>query len=287
MKRTIILILTVAFCLMLISCGSYDTSADIAATTLPVYELTVKLCEGTGLKVNRIITENVSCLHDYTLQPGQMKALEQAQLTVLSGAGLEEFMEDTLSSTTVDASQGITLLCPEHHHDHEDHAHEHDPHIWLSPENGKIMAQNIYIALCERFPLKAEQFAENYTKVIDEFNALIAYGKKELSSLSCKELVTFHDGFAYMAQGYGLTILHTMEEESGSEASAKELIEICKDVQEHDVPAIFTEQNGSERAATIVSRETGAIIYTLDMGMSDGYFTALYHNINTLKEALG
>lgn len=287
MKRTIALLLAVAFCLMLIACGRYDTSVDIAATTLPVYELTAKLCEGTGLKVNRIIAENVSCLHDYTLQPGQMKALEQAQLTILSGAGLEEFMEDVLSSNAVDASQGIELLCPEHHHDHEDQAHDHDPHFWLSPENGKIMTQNIYIGLCEKFPLKTERFAENYTQLIGEFDKLIAYGQKELSPLSCKELITFHDGFAYMAESYGLRILHAMEEESGSEASAKELIEICKEIQEHEIPAVFTEKNGSSRAATIVSKETGAKVYTLDMGMSDGYFTALYHNIDTLKEALG
>ena len=58
-------------------------------------------------------------------------------------------------------------------------------------------------------------------------------------------------------------------------------------IHEHDLPAIFTEKSGSVSAAGVISRETGAGCYTLDMAMAgDSYFEAMYHNINTLKEAL-
>ena len=44
----------------------------------------------------------------------------------------------------------------------------------------------------------------------------------------------------------------------------------------------------SAAAAEIIAAETGAKIYTLDMAMAgDSYFTAMHHNINTLKGALG
>ena len=79
-----------------------------------------------------------------------------------------------------------------------------------------------------------------------------------------------------------------MEEESGSEASAKELIQLITLTREHNLPAIFTEQNGSTSAADILSRETGAKEYILDMAMAgDSYFDAMYRNIDTIKEALG
>ena len=79
-----------------------------------------------------------------------------------------------------------------------------------------------------------------------------------------------------------------MEEESGSEASAKELIELIRLVEDYQLPAIFIEKSGSDSAAGIISAETGARIYTLDMAMAgNSYFDAMYHNINTLKEALG
>ena len=82
-------------------------------------------------------------------------------------------------------------------------------------------------------------------------------------------------------------ILKAIEEESGSEASAAELIELIEEVEHHKLPAIFTETSGSSSAASVISRETDAAIHTLDMAMAgDSYFDAMYHNINTLKEAL-
>ena len=72
------------------------TPADIAATTLPVYDFTCRITAGSGLTVERLITEEVSCLHDYTLTVGQMKAIEGADVVVLSGAGLEEFLDEAV-----------------------------------------------------------------------------------------------------------------------------------------------------------------------------------------------
>ena len=78
-----------------------------------------------------------------------------------------------------------------------------------------------------------------------------------------------------------------MEEESGSEASASELKHLIEEVEHHNLPAIFTEVNGSDSAASVIARETGIPCYQLDMAMGgDSWFDAMYHNIHTLKEAL-
>ena len=78
-----------------------------------------------------------------------------------------------------------------------------------------------------------------------------------------------------------------VEEESGSEASAAQLAELCRLVEAHHLPAIFTETNGSLSAAKIIAAETGVRLYSLDMIMSgDDYFTLMYRNIDTIKEAL-
>ena len=114
------------------------------------------------------------------------------------------------------------------------------------------------------------------------------YGEQALSQLSCRELITFHDGFAYFANSFGLTIVKAIEEESGREASAAELKELIGLVNNHQLPAVFTERNGGVSAAEVIAAETGCKLYALDMAMSgDSYFTAMYHNIDTIKEALG
>ena len=276
-------------CLLLLAlsaCSESESPAQVAATTLPVYEFTAAICDGTEISVTRLVTESVSCLHDYSLNVRQVKAVEAAEVIVISGAGLEEFMEDLLQGREIiDASAGITLLEGD---DHEDgHSHEADPHIWLSPANAGSMAETICAGLSERYPQHAQQFSDNLEALLAQLNALQAYGDAQLASLSCRELITFHDGFAYFAQAFDLTILHSMEEESGSEASASELKELIQLVRSYQLPAIFTETNGSTSAAGVIRAETGAAVFSLDMAMAgDSYFTAMYHNIDTIKEAL-
>lgn len=293
MKRIISLIIAALLLISLYGCAGPETPARIAATTLPVYEFTSRLCDGTGITVTRLVTENVSCLHDYSLNVRQVRAAEAAEVIVISGAGLEEFMEDLLRGRTViDSSVGIEILeCSEshdHEHGHDHHHHEIDSHIWLSPENAMRMAENICLGLSAQFPEHRTVFEDNLISLISDLDDLQTRAEETLSDLSCRELVTFHDGFSYLAQAFDLEILEAVEEESGSEASAAELKHLIRIVREHDLPAIFTETNGSDSAASVIARETGIRSYPLDMVMSgDSYFDAMYHNIEILKEALG
>ena len=287
MKKTLLLVLLIFLLFVQAGCAS-NQQAQVAATTLPVYEFTAFLCEGTDISVTRLVTEEVSCLHDYSLQTRQMRAIESAELVVISGGGLEDFLGDVIQNKDViDASASVALHCG-HDHDHAGHSHENDPHIWLSPENTKTMVHNICHSLTDRYPEHGEVFHKNQEVLVEKLDVLQAYGQAQLANLSCRELITFHDGFSYLAEAFDLTILQAMEEESGSEASAAELKELIHLVREHRLPAIFTEKSGSASAAGIISKETGASIYSLDMAMSgDSYFDAMYHNIDTLKEALG
>ena len=284
------IILTAALAAALLcGCAPKADYAPIAATTLPVWDFTSRLCQDT--------------LHDYSLNVRQVKAAEAAQVVVISGAGLEDFLEDLLLDVpTIDASQGISLLHSDeaheeeehhheedgHHHEEDGHHHEEDPHIWLSPENAQVMAQNICDGLSRQYPDYEDTFRANLKDLLTQLEALQSYGEEQLSGLQCRELIPFHDGFSYFAQAFHLTILESVEEESGSEASAKDLIHLTELVRDHNLPAIFTEVSGSDSAAQVIARETGCKVYALDMAMSgSSYFEAMYHNIDTIREALG
>lgn len=292
MKKVIILL---ALLLLLTGCSPAQTTAQVVATTRPVYDFTSRLCENTDLSVSLLVTQSVSCLHDYTLQVQQMRAVESCQLLVLSGGGLEEFLEDILPSakTICDASVGIPLICgeeahPAHEHASATHHHVTDPHIWLAPANAKIMAANIYQTLSDQFPAYRAVFTENLQQLLADLDTLAQYGQTQLAGLQNNQLLTFHDGFSYFADAFHLSILRSVEEEAGSEASAADLIELINLVQEYNIPAIFTEAQGSVSAASIIAAETGAKVFTLDMSMGDkDYFSAMYHNIDTIREALG
>lgn len=292
MKFKPILLTCILLVSLLFGCSA-GQDARIAATTLPVYQFANRLCDGTGITVARLVTESVSCLHDYSLNVSQVRAAEAAEVIVISGAGLESFMNDLLADagTIIDSSENIELLTceAEHEHDHDhDHHHEEDAHIWLSPANAKIMASNICAGLTAQFPEHAQTFETNLISLLSDLDALQSYGEAQLKDLRCREMVTFHDGFGYLAEAFDLSILEAIEEESGSEASAQELKHLIDIVQTHNLPAVFTELNGSVSAADIISAETDAKTYSLDMAMAgEDYFAAMYHNIDTIREALG
>lgn len=284
-------ILSICLCLFMTGCQAAP-SADIAATTLPVYEFTSRLCEGTALTVNPIVTEAVSCLHDYSLSVEQMRTIASSKMVVISGGGLEEFLEDALdgAASVVDGSAGVELLCPEGEHDHKEdgHHHELDPHYWLDPQNALLMCRNIAAGLTTAYPENAKVFQANLAQLEQELKDLDDYGKAQLAQLSCRELITFHDGFSYFAEAYDLHILEAIEEEPGSETSANRLKALIQDVEARNLPAIFVEKSGSAASASVIAAETGCKIFTLDMALSGGsYFDAMYHNIDTIKEALG
>ena len=81
-RRMIALLLAAVLVLALTGCAKKEHSegkpkADLLATTQPVYQLTCALTDGTGLSVGLLISESVSCLHDYTLTVSQMEMIEQ------------------------------------------------------------------------------------------------------------------------------------------------------------------------------------------------------------------
>lgn len=288
-----------ALMLLLSACGQPapsqagdDGKLHILATTYPVYLFTTAVTEGAdGVEVSLLVNQQTSCLHDYTLTVGNMKAIEGADVIVMNGAGLENFMADALAASdavVIDCSEGVDLL-PAHGHEGHDHEAEYDPHIWMNEESAAVMMNNILHGLSQLDGADLELYNENFSAA----SALLPGDDPRMAQLACPYLITFHDGFQYFAQDNGLTLLRSIEEEEGSEASAAEIKEIVSLIQAYDIPAIFTEVNGSDATARAISRETGCEVYQLDMIMSgegtgiQPYIDAMQKNIDTIVEALG
>ena len=263
----------------------------VVAATYPIYLFTCALTEDVdNITVERLDTGSVSCLHDYTLSMRDMQKIESADLIAVNGAGLEEFLEHALETSDaqiVDCSQGIALLeSLSHDHDgHDGHDHGHwDPHYWMDPERAAQMVQNLQAGLAQLDPDHAQQYMEN-SAIIAALLASRQSLAEELIQLyhPISGLITFHDGFQYFAAAYGLPLLASIEEEAGSEASAKEIVEITELVQKYELPVIFTEANGSDATAQAIARETGCRVVQLSMVM-DGPDGSLEHYLNAVTD---
>ena len=297
MKR--ILASACALVLLLTACGGTQPAGEedsstlhLLATTYPVYLFTTAVTQDVeGVEVSLLVNQQVSCLHDYTLTVNDMKAIEGADVILMNGVGLEDFMADALATSdaaVIDCSEGIDLL-PAMGHEGHDHDTEYDPHIWMNEEAALVMLSNISKGLGVLDEDHLDQYTENLSAAAEQLPG----DRAELEGLACPYLITFHDGFQYFAQDNGLTILKAIEEEEGSEASAADIKEIVALIEEYDIPAIFTEKNGSDATAQAIARETGVEVYQLDMIMSgegsgiQPYVDAMNGNLDTIREALG
>ena len=281
MKKSILIVLLSAL-LTLPACapaGEAGARLTVVCTTYPIYLFASSLTEGVeGVAVERLDTGSTSCLHDYTLSMADMKKLERADVIALNGAGLEEFLEDALATSdaaVIDCSMGVELLENLSHHHDEDgedgHDHGHwDPHYWMDPANARIMAANLRNNMVLLDPNHAAEYESNAVRT----EKILLHVEEETRTLVEKYplqgvpgLITFHDGFQYFARAFGLELLASVEEEAGSEASAHEIVEITQLVRAYDVPAIFTEVNGSDATANAIRRETGCRVDRLTMLM--------------------
>ena len=288
-------------------------SLQVTAATYPVYLLTTAITQGVeGIEVSLMLNQPTSCLHDYSLSSTDMKALERADIILLSGAGLEDFMGDALagsSAAVIDSSAGISFFLYEgHDHDNEeahahddDHDHDHDgeddPHIWMDPARAAQMAENIGAGLAAQDPDHAAAYQANTDAVVSQLTSALEDWREKLAPLTNRGIITFHDGFRYFAHTFDLELLKAIEEEEGAEASAKEIREISELIKDMEtkgsIPGVFTEVNGSDATAKAISRETGVSTFVLSMIMSgegtglQPYLDAMDANINTILEALG
>ncbi len=294
-----------AILILLSGCGSPSASSEdsstikAAATTYPVYLLAQAVTDGIdNVSVSLVIDQQVSCLHDYTLTMRDMEAVERADVLLINGAGLEDFLDDVLDGrTTIDCSTGIELLSSGEEqeeasdHNHKDaHDHEQDPHIWMDPRNAAIMAQNLAEGLAQIDPGHADAYRANADAITTD---LTNFRQELLNELNGKaiNLITFHDGFGYFAESFGLHLLAAVEEEEGSEASAKTIVEITQLVNKYQIPVIFTEVNGSNATAKAIARECDIQVDSLSMCMSGeggglaAYKAVIQSNIETILEA--
>lgn len=185
--------------------------------------------------------------------------------------------------------------------DHDDHAHhDHgafDPHAWQSLTNAVVYADNIAAALSKTDPGNASVYFENRAAYVAEIEALDAEIRQMLAQLpkSSRTIVTSHDAFQYFGRDYGLTFLAPQGLSTESEASAKDVARLIRQIRDEDIKAVFVENVADARLLEQIAAETGARIggklYPGALSEPDGpagtYLDMMRHNATTLAGALG
>ncbi len=131
----------------------------------------------------------------------------------------------------------------DHGHDedgHEGHAHgEYDPHIWLDPENAKVILKEMAEHLIENDEKNSAIYKKNLAKALKDIDNLIKDTKSELSKSVAS--IVFHDAYQYFEERFNVNILGAFTVNTDVMPGAEQLAEI-REIIEHDkVACVFSE----------------------------------------------
>lgn len=152
--------------------------------------------------------------------------------------------------------------------EHAGEGHEHaegNPHFWLSVPNAQHYVENVRDALAEADPEGAEQYEASAEDYLAELEELDGYIREQVETIpeENRKLVTFHDGFPYFAQEYGFELVGVILQNPNAEASSREVADLTREVQEQNVPAIFTEPQFNSGLAETIAQEAGVEVHPL------------------------
>ena len=246
--------------------------------------------------------------HVYQPTTADARAVSQAQVLFENGLEFEGWLDRLIKAsnfggTRVVATNGIEPMPfgeSEEHHDDGEHGHHHgtfDPHAWQSLRDAVGYVNNITTALAQNDPSNASTFYLNRAAYVSEIKALDEEIQSMVSTIpdNRRVVITSHDALQYFGRDYGLTFLAPQGLSTESEASAKEVAGLIKQIREEGIKAVFVENIADSRLIEQIANETGASIggklYSDALSGSDGpastYLKMLRHNSATIVSALG
>jgi len=253
--------------------GLQEKSTQVTVSILPQAYFVDRI-SGGSVSVNVMVGPGQEA-HTYEPKPEQMRALTQSNILFTIGLEYEavwvpRFKDINPNLAIIDSAKGIQRipLTTDHSHEDDEESHEDeeneglDPHVWLSPENGKIIAENTLVALNALIPESAEMFRENFDALIADIENLDRDINDTLNTLEQRKFMVFHPAWGYFADHYNLEQFPVQV--GGQDPSPSELAALVDMAQNEKIKVIFVQPTFNTASAAAVAQEIGAEVAVID-----------------------
>jgi len=289
MKKTQRLTAATAFASIFLA-GTAMAMDGVVASIKPIHSLVAAVMGDTGTP--DLLVKGAGSPHTYSLRPSEARMLEEAKVVFWVGDKLETFLAKPLQSlaanatvVTLSETPGLTLLdvreggAFEHHdHDHEphdghdhdgddDHDHDHgskDMHLWLDPENARVIVKEVAKTLSKTDPSNASTYEQNAEAVDQRLATLIEETKAGLARVKDKRFIVFHDAYHYFEDRFELQPAGSISVNPEAPPSAQRVKEIQERIAEVDAACVFAEPQFEPRIVTVVTEGANAKAGQLD-----------------------
>jgi len=258
---------------------------SVVASIKPIHSLVAAVMGDIGTP--HLLLEAPSSAHHFTLKPSQARSLQAADIVFWVGPTMEQPLTKALATLAPQAqtlplieSAGLVLInfdkvTPAHEkHDHEKHdKHDehakHDnhlinPHIWLDPQNAKIMLGVIAVRLAKADPENASTYAANADSMAARLATLETDITSQLASYSAAKFLVLHDAHVYFERRFGLRNYGAITTEPDVMPTASRVKALRDELREHRFDCIFTEPFLGQKAAALIAEGSKVSIGTLD-----------------------
>ncbi|WOJ90835.1 metal ABC transporter substrate-binding protein [Methylocapsa polymorpha] len=235
--------------------------------------------------------------HVYQPTPSDAKKLGAARLILENGLGLEGWIDRLIKASGAKAPVIVTTKGIEPRELKEEGHIGADPHAWQSIANAKIYVANIRDGLIAADPEGADIYRANAAAYLAKLDALEAEVAAAIARIppDRREIITTHDAFGYFGAAYDFRFIAPEGVSTETEASARDVAKIIRQIKAQKIPAVFLENITDPRLAQRIAEESGAKIggalFSDALSPSDGpastYIDMMRNNVKELAAALG
>ncbi len=165
-----------------------------------------------------------------------------------------------------------------------------NPHFWLDPLNGKIMAQNILEGLKRNSPENAKYFEDNKRLFDREIDTRMVKWEEKMKPYSGTSVIAYHRSWPNFSKRFGINVAGYVEVRPGIAPSPAHIAALIKRMKAEDIRILLREPCYESKIPKFISSKTGASVLTLPVsvegvgGVKD-YFDLFDYIIDNLISA--
>lgn len=282
---------------------SFADTIKIVTTTTDMKSI-AEFIGGNKVSVTSIAT-GYQNPHFVDPKPSYIISLTKANLFVTVGLDLETGWSPQLLTSSrntkiqkgaagyVDASVGVNLLqVPTSANRAEGDIHIFgNPHYWLDPLNGKIIARNIANGLERVDPSNTSFYEANLVAFNNKIDSKLKEWQGKMAAYKGSKIIAYHNEWVYFETRFGLQIVDFMEPKPGIPPTPSQLVKVINEVAANKIKVIISSPYFTTSSSDVVAKQTGVKELTLatSVGAFDpvkDYFGLFDYNIDRLTAVL-
>jgi ABC-type Zn uptake system ZnuABC Zn-binding protein ZnuA len=219
------------------------------------------------------------------LELGWLPPLIQQSRNAKIQPGAQGYLDASLQARILDIPQGqITRAMGDVHP-------LGNPHYWLDPENGKVIARAIAESLARLRPTDRAYFDQR----LAAFSTRLDEAKRKwlamMAPYAGTKVVSYHRSFSNFADRFGLDVIGYVEPRPGIPPTPQHTLDVINEMKRQNVKLVLIEPYFDLKTPNAIGRATGAQVLVMPPSVGGvkeitDYFALFDYNINRLVDAI-